>query len=144
MEVYPPSGGHDEVHSHRLSGVSGAALRAGSPQVAPERQPTQGSRDMKVHLTNLLQNHLNEKTDYAVYQEHLNMSLQAEGYCYDSVGCAQHHFDPGYAMCPDNVQFLTYLAAKTSTIKVQTTAVILPWNDPYRVAAKIALLDNLS
>ncbi len=47
-------------------------------------------------------------------------------------------------MCPDNTQFLSYLAARTSTIKLQTTAVILPWNDPLRVIEKIALLDNLA
>lgn len=47
-------------------------------------------------------------------------------------------------MCPDNTQFLSYLAGRTTNAKLHTTAVILPWNDPMRVVEKIALVDNLS
>ncbi|MGW0021423.1 LLM class flavin-dependent oxidoreductase [Rhodococcus sp. NPDC003382] len=99
---------------------------------------------MRVHMTNLLQNYNNSRSDHEVYRDHLKLSLQAETAGYASVGCVEHHFDPGYSMCPDNTQFLSYLAARTSTIKLQTTAVILPWNDPLRVIEKIALLDNLA
>ncbi|MFE6509448.1 LLM class flavin-dependent oxidoreductase [Nocardioides sp. NPDC057767] len=95
-------------------------------------------------MTNLLQNYHNEQTDHEVFKEHLKISEMAEQYGYESIGCVEHHFDPGYSMCPDNTMFLSYLAARTDTIKLQTTAVILPWNDPLRVISKIALLDNLT
>jgi alkanesulfonate monooxygenase SsuD/methylene tetrahydromethanopterin reductase-like flavin-dependent oxidoreductase (luciferase family) len=39
---------------------------------------------------------------------------------------------------------LTYLAGRTNSIKLGTGAVILPWNDPLRVAEKIVLLDHLA
>jgi alkanesulfonate monooxygenase SsuD/methylene tetrahydromethanopterin reductase-like flavin-dependent oxidoreductase (luciferase family) len=55
----------------------------------------------------------------------------------------EHHFHD-YSFCPDNTQFLSYLAGRTSTIDLGTAAVILPWNEPLRVAEKIALLDELS
>ncbi|MCM3920520.1 LLM class flavin-dependent oxidoreductase [Frankia sp. AiPs1] len=99
---------------------------------------------MKVHLTNLLQNYGQERDDHEVYRDHLRLSEMAADFGYESIGCVEHHFDPGYSMCPDNTQFLSYLAARTSNVKLQTTAVILPWNDPLRVVEKIALLDNLA
>jgi len=67
----------------------------------------------------------------------------AEPLGYDTVFAVEHHFTD-YAACPDNAQFLSYLAARTSRIKLGTGAFILPWNDPVRVAEKIVMLDHLS
>ena len=99
---------------------------------------------MKVHMTNLMQNYGNARPDYDVYKDQIALSLRADEDGYESIGCVEHHFDPGYSMCPDNTQFLSYLAAATKNAKLHTTAVILPWNDPTRVVEKIALLDNLA
>jgi alkanesulfonate monooxygenase SsuD/methylene tetrahydromethanopterin reductase-like flavin-dependent oxidoreductase (luciferase family) len=95
-------------------------------------------------MTNLLQNYANAEPDRQVYLDHIEISKLADADGYYSIGSVEHHFDPGYSMCPDNVQFLTYLAALTTQAKVHTTAVILPWNDPMRVVERIALLDTLS
>jgi alkanesulfonate monooxygenase SsuD/methylene tetrahydromethanopterin reductase-like flavin-dependent oxidoreductase (luciferase family) len=99
---------------------------------------------MRVHMTNLLQNFRNDEPDKRVYEDHIAISKLADADGYYSIGCVEHHFDPGYSMCPDNVAFLSFLAGVTTQAKLQTTAVILPWNDPMRVVEKIALLDNLS
>jgi len=45
-------------------------------------------------------------------------------------------------MCPDNLQYLAQVAGMTKRVKLGTGAVIVPWNDPYRVAAKMALFDQ--
>ena len=45
---------------------------------------------------------------------------------------------------PTPPQALSYLAGRTSSITLGTGAVILPWNDPLRVAEKITLLDHLA
>jgi alkanesulfonate monooxygenase SsuD/methylene tetrahydromethanopterin reductase-like flavin-dependent oxidoreductase (luciferase family) len=47
-------------------------------------------------------------------------------------------------MGPDHFQFLGYMAPITNRIKLGTLGVILPWNDPVRVAERIILLDHLS
>ena len=47
-------------------------------------------------------------------------------------------------MCPDPLQFLTYMAAKTKKAMLGSMVVVLPWHDPMRVAEQVALLDNLS
>jgi alkanesulfonate monooxygenase SsuD/methylene tetrahydromethanopterin reductase-like flavin-dependent oxidoreductase (luciferase family) len=67
----------------------------------------------------------------------------AEPLGFNTLSCVEHHFDD-YAVCPDNTQLLSYMAARTSTITLATGAVILPWNDPLRVAEKIVLLDHLA
>lgn len=88
---------------------------------------------MKVHMTNLIQNYNNASSDHDIYRDQIALSLRADADGYESIGCVEHHFDPGYSMCPDNTQFLSYLAGRTSNAKLHTTAVILPWNDPMRV-----------
>lgn len=82
-------------------------------------------------------------TDAEVYQDELELALQAEPLGFDAIWPVEHHFFD-YAFCPDNLQLLTYLAGCTENIALGTAAVILPWNDPLRVAEKVLLLDQLS
>ena len=73
----------------------------------------------------------------------IRLGEMAETLGYDSVWSVEHHFDD-YSMCPDATQALSYLAGRTSSITLGTGAVILPWNDPLRVAEKITMLDHLA
>ena len=82
-------------------------------------------------------------TDSEVYRDELKLASQLEGQGYDAHWCVEHHFED-YSFCPDNVVYLSHLAALTKTLKLATGAVIVPWNNPLRVAEKIALLDELS
>jgi alkanesulfonate monooxygenase SsuD/methylene tetrahydromethanopterin reductase-like flavin-dependent oxidoreductase (luciferase family) len=72
-----------------------------------------------------------------------HLAILSEELGFDSVWAVEHHFTD-YSFCPDNLQWLSYIAAKTERIKLGTGAVILPWNDPVRVAEKLLLLDHLS
>ena len=98
---------------------------------------------MKVGLLLIFQNWHENLTDEEMYAGELRLGEMAETLGYDSVWSVEHHFDD-YSMCPDNTQLLSYLAGRTSTIKLGTGAVILPWHDPVRVAEKVVLLDHLS
>jgi len=82
-------------------------------------------------------------TDAQVYDEELRLAELADELGFDAVWPVEHHFED-YAFCPDNTVYLAHLAARTSRVKLGTGAVILPWNEPLRVAEKIALLDVLS
>ncbi|MCE2487967.1 MAG: LLM class flavin-dependent oxidoreductase [Desulfurellaceae bacterium] len=53
------------------------------------------------------------------------------------------NFTP-YTMVPDVVQFLTYMAGRTTKIELGTMVIVLPWHDPVRAAEQIAMLDILS
>src|SRR5512144_410047 len=73
----------------------------------------------------------------------MRLAELAEPLGFDAVFVVEHHFFD-YAACPDNAQFLSWLAGRTSRIGLGTGAFILPWNDPLRVAEKIVLLDHVS
>lgn len=82
-------------------------------------------------------------TDAQVYEEDLTLARMAEELSFSAIWPVEHHFFD-YSFCPDSVALLSYLAGCTERIGLGTAAVILPWNDPLRVAEKISLLDQLS
>jgi alkanesulfonate monooxygenase SsuD/methylene tetrahydromethanopterin reductase-like flavin-dependent oxidoreductase (luciferase family) len=98
---------------------------------------------MNVGLQMIFQNYHGQWADEDVVAFELRTGELAESLGFDKIWPVEHHFTD-YAACPDNTQFLSYLAARTERIKLATGAVILPWNDPLRVAEKIAFLDHLS
>src|SRR5207249_9344215 len=49
-----------------------------------------------------------------------------------------------YTMCPDVLQFLTYMAGRTRQAGLGSMVVVLPWHDPMRVAEEVSMLDNIS
>lgn len=98
---------------------------------------------MDVGILLVFQNWYENMSDEDVFTRELNFGELAEKYGFDSVWSAEHHFDD-YSMCPDNVEVLSYVAARTSRVKLGTGAVILPWNDPLRVVEKITMLDHVS
>ena len=85
----------------------------------------------------------NDIRDNQVYTEEVELALLAEKLDFDVVWPVEHHFFD-YSFCPDNLQFLSYLASITQRIDLGTAAIILPWNEPIRVAEKVSMLDLLS
>jgi alkanesulfonate monooxygenase SsuD/methylene tetrahydromethanopterin reductase-like flavin-dependent oxidoreductase (luciferase family) len=81
-------------------------------------------------------------TDGQVYDEEIALGVLADELGFDALWPVEHHFED-YAFCPDNTVFLAYMAARTTRIKLGTGAVIVPWNDPLRVAEKLSMLDHL-
>ncbi len=98
---------------------------------------------MQVGLLMVFQNFMDQTTDLDAYERDVYLAGLAEPLGFNTVSGVEHHFF-NYAMSPDNVQLLSYLAAKTKTIGLLTGAVILPWNDPLRVVEKMIMLDHLS
>ncbi len=86
---------------------------------------------------------LRGEPDFEFFRKETQLMVEAEAMGFDFAAAVEHHFTD-YAACPDPVQALTWVAAKTKTIKLMPAAVILPWNDPLRVVEKVAMLDSLS
>jgi alkanesulfonate monooxygenase SsuD/methylene tetrahydromethanopterin reductase-like flavin-dependent oxidoreductase (luciferase family) len=82
-------------------------------------------------------------SDAQVYEEDTRLALLAADLGFDVVWAVEHHFFD-YSFCPDNVAWLSYIAGRHPTVHLGTAAVIMPWNDPLRVAERIALLDQVS
>jgi len=98
---------------------------------------------MHVGMLCIFQNYEGALDDAEHFAAEARLAELAEPLGFESVWAVEHHFTD-YAACPDNAQFLSWLAGRTTTIKLATGAFILPWNQPVRVAEKIALLDHLS
>ena len=84
-----------------------------------------------------------DMSDAEVYRREMQIAVDAEAMGFDLLLPVEHHFFD-YAMVPDNAQLLSYIAARTSRIKLMPAAFILPWNDPLRVVEKAIMLDHLS
>jgi len=98
---------------------------------------------MQVGILLIFQNYLGRGSDEAMVQAEMQLADLAEPLGFDAVWPAEHHFTD-YSACPDNVQFLSWLAGRTRRIRLGTGAIIVPWNDPLRVAEKMTFLDHLS
>ncbi len=82
-------------------------------------------------------------TDGQVYREDTALAVLADRLGFDVVWAVEHHFYD-YSFCPDNTEWLASIAGRTSNVDVGTAAIIMPWNEPLRVAEKAALLDHIA
>ena len=98
---------------------------------------------MNVGMGTVFQSPQKQITDYQVYRNELALADLAEPLGFESVWGVEHHFTD-YTMCPDVIQFLTYMAGRTKRVQLGSMVVVLPWHDPMRVAEQVAMLDNLS
>ncbi len=98
---------------------------------------------MHVGMSVIFQNPGELIPDSQVYAQDLALARQAEPLGFDSIWSVEHHFTD-YTMCPDVMQFLTYMAACTQNIQLGSMVCVLPWHDPMRMAEQIAMLDVMS
>lgn len=87
----------------------------------------QDERDAHTHLKNIV--------EQVVFAEQIGIEY---------VWMVEHHFVRHGGLCASNFSLLSYLAARTSRIRLGTGATVLPLNDPVRVAEMGATLDQLS
>ncbi len=85
------------------------------------------TRDAQTHYRNII--------EQVIYADQIGI---------DYAWVVEHHFVRHGGLFPANYAFLSYLAAKTETIRLGTGATVMPLNDPVRVAEQAAMLDHLS
>jgi alkanesulfonate monooxygenase SsuD/methylene tetrahydromethanopterin reductase-like flavin-dependent oxidoreductase (luciferase family) len=98
---------------------------------------------MHVGMSSIFQGFGGTLSDREVYEADLHLSDLAEPLGYESIWSVEHHFT-NYTMCPDVMQFLTYMAGRTTKVKLGSMVAVLPWHDPVRLAEQIIMLDHLS
>ena len=76
-------------------------------------------------------------TDYTEY------TVEAEALGYHSVFLVEHHFT-GWNQVSATLNVLTWVAARTKTLRVGTATMVLPWHNPVLLAEQAATLDQLS
>ena len=88
---------------------------------------------MHVGMAAVFQNPGKVRPDQEVYRNELRLAELAEPLGFESIWGVEHHFTD-YTMCPDVLQFLTYMAGRTERAQLGSMVVVLPWHDPIRVA----------
>ena len=81
--------------------------------------------------------------DDQVWDEEIGLAKLADELGFSCLWAVEHHFND-YSFCPDNLQLMAYLATICPNADLGTAAVILPWNNPLRVAEKAIVVDMLS
>src|SRR4029450_6657843 len=78
-----------------------------------------------------------------IYSRAVDIAQAAETLGFRNVWLAEHHFSTyGYLSRP--AQLATFLAAKTTTLRVGTAVIVVPLHHPLVVAEEIATLDQLA
>src|SRR5215217_2481529 len=122
------------------TGVEMAADQGTGIEMAAETTRPAGQRLQLGFLT-----HMHVGRDAAdAYRIALDLFQAAEELGYDSGWVAQHHFLNGDARMPSTLTFLAAVAQRTRRINLGTAIVILPLEDPLRVAEDAAVVDTLS
>ena len=84
-----------------------------------------------------------QAADSQIYTDYVDYICEAEELGFHSVFLVEHHFT-GFGQVSATLSFLTYLAAKTTTIRLGTAVLVLPWHNPALLAEQAATLDLLS
>jgi putative FMN-dependent luciferase-like monooxygenase len=87
---------------------------------------------------------LDDTTPGERYANAAEQVVHAEQNGFDSAWVAQHHFHRDEGGLPAPLVFLSYVAAKTSRIRLGTGIITLPLENPIRAAEDAAVLDLLS
>src|SRR6267154_702467 len=75
--------------------------------------------------------------------EYISYVLLAEELGFSNIFMVEHHFTGG-GQVSCLIGLLTYLAARTTRIRLGTAVIVLPWHNPALLAESVATLDLLS
>jgi alkanesulfonate monooxygenase SsuD/methylene tetrahydromethanopterin reductase-like flavin-dependent oxidoreductase (luciferase family) len=73
-------------------------------------------------MASVFQNPQKTQTDLEVYRNELRLADLAEPLGFQSIWGVEHHFTD-YTMCPDVLQFLTYMAGRTARAQLGSMVV---------------------
>ncbi|MEJ0071765.1 MAG: LLM class flavin-dependent oxidoreductase [Pseudomonadota bacterium] len=77
------------------------------------------------------------------YRDFIDYVMEAEELGFHSSFLVEHHFT-GYGQVSASLSLLSFLAARTSAMRLGTAVVVLPWHNPVLLAEQVATLDLLS
>src|SRR6266852_625909 len=79
----------------------------------------------------------------AGYREFVDRNIEAEDLGYCSTFLVEHHFT-GFGQVSATLSLLTWVGARTSSLRLGTAVLVLPWHNPVLLAEQAATLDLLS
>src|SRR5438128_6933257 len=79
----------------------------------------------------------------AGFREFVERNIEAEALGYVSTFLVEHHFT-GFGQVSASLNLLTWIGARTTTLRLGTAVLVLPWHNPVLLAEQAATLDLLS
>jgi alkanesulfonate monooxygenase SsuD/methylene tetrahydromethanopterin reductase-like flavin-dependent oxidoreductase (luciferase family) len=77
------------------------------------------------------------------FHDFVDLNVEAEALGYKGTFLVEHHFS-GWNQVSATLTLLTWLAARTTTLRLGTAVLVLPWHNPVLLAEQAATLDLLS
>src|SRR5213079_3776285 len=77
------------------------------------------------------------------FRDYIDFNVEGEALGYHSSFSVEHHFT-GWNQVSATLTLLTCLAARTTTLRLGTAVMVLPWHNPVILAEQAATLDLLS
>lgn len=77
------------------------------------------------------------------FHDFIDFNVEAEQLGYYSTFCVEHHFT-GWGQVSSTLTLLTWLAARTKSLRIGTATTVLPWHHPVLLAEQAATLELLS
>jgi alkanesulfonate monooxygenase SsuD/methylene tetrahydromethanopterin reductase-like flavin-dependent oxidoreductase (luciferase family) len=77
------------------------------------------------------------------FKEYVEYCVEAEALGYTGIFVVEHHFT-GYGQVSASLNLMTWVAARTTTFRVGTAVIVVPWHNPVLLAEQAATLDLLS
>ena len=77
------------------------------------------------------------------FRDFIEYNVEAEGLGFRGTFVVEHHFT-GYGQVSATLNLLTWLGARTTTLRLGTAVIVLPWHNPVLLAEQAATLDLLS
>src|ERR1700722_5356550 len=79
----------------------------------------------------------------AGFNDYIEYLIEAEALGYHSSFIVEHHFT-GFGQVSATLNLLSWIGAKTTTLRLGTAVLVLPWHNPVLLAEQAATLDLLS
>ena len=79
----------------------------------------------------------------AGFNDYIDYLIEAESLGYHSSFIVEHHFT-GFGQVSATLNLLSWIGAKTTTLRLGTAVLVLPWHNPVLLAEQAATLDLLS
>lgn len=79
----------------------------------------------------------------AGFKDFIEYLIEAESLGYESAFIVEHHFT-GFGQVSATLNLLSWIGAKTTTLRLGTAVIVLPWHNPVLLAEQAATVDLLS